>query len=57
MVCAHGQGGGVSQCGHYADKGGRGAVFREFVRTSFTNGPLDENVENSQGNILMHSVE
>jgi len=26
--------GGLSQCGHYSDKG-RGSIFRDFVRTSF----------------------
>jgi len=36
MVCPHGHGGGgLSQCGHFADKDG--SIFREFVRTSFMN--------------------
>jgi len=36
MVCPHGQGGwGLSQCGHFADKGGRGSICHNFVRTSF----------------------
>jgi len=39
MVCPHGQGGGegVSQCEHIVDKG-RGAIFRNFVQTSLTDG-------------------
>jgi len=31
--------GKLSQCGHFADKGD-GSVFRVFVHTSFTDGPL-----------------
>jgi len=27
MVCPHGQGGGFSQCGHFADKGSGGQFF------------------------------
>jgi len=39
MVCPHGQGRrGLRQCGHFADK--EGSIFRDFVRTSFTDGPL-----------------
>jgi len=37
MVCLHGQG-GLSQCGHLADKGG-GSNFRDFVRMSFMTAP------------------
>jgi len=39
MVCPHGKG-GMSQCGHFSDKGGWGQFFRDFVRTSFMDGPL-----------------
>jgi len=36
IVCPHGQGGGRSgQCGQ-----GVGSIFRDFVRTSFMDGPL-----------------
>jgi len=38
MMCPHGQGRGLSQCGHFADKGEE-SIFRDFVRTSFMNGP------------------
>jgi len=39
MVCSHGQGEGVlSRCGHFANKE-EGSIFRDFVRTSFMNGP------------------
>jgi len=31
--------GGLSQCRHFADKG-EGSIFRDFVRTSFMDGPL-----------------
>jgi len=34
MLCPHGKG-GVVQCG----QGGRGSIFRVFVRTSFMDGP------------------
>jgi len=34
MVCPHGQG-GLSQCGRFADKGGRESNFRDFLRTAF----------------------
>jgi len=38
MVYLPRQGGGVlSQCGHFADKGG-GVIFCDFVRMSFMNG-------------------
>jgi len=37
MMCPHGQG-GFSQCGHFSDKG-EGSIFRDFVWTSFMNGP------------------
>jgi len=30
--------GGLSQCGHYADKG-EGSIFRDFMRTSFMESP------------------
>jgi len=26
--------GGLSQCGHSVDNGGRGSIFRDYVRTS-----------------------
>jgi len=32
--------GGLSHCGHFADNGGRGSIFRNFVRTSFMDGLL-----------------
>jgi len=32
-------GGGLSQCGHFADKGDKESIFRDFVRTSFMDGP------------------
>jgi len=32
--------GGLSQCGNFADKGGGGSIFYDFVQTSFTDGPL-----------------
>jgi len=39
MVCPHRQKGrGLSQCGHFSDKG-EGSLFRDFVRTSFMDGP------------------
>jgi len=31
-------GGGLSQCGHFADKVEGGSSFRDFVRTSFMDG-------------------
>jgi len=38
MVCPHGQGReGVELV---SDKRGRGSIFRDFVRTSFMDGPL-----------------
>jgi len=38
MVCPHGQGEGwLSE--HFADNG-EGSIFRDFVRTSFMDGPL-----------------
>jgi len=42
IVCPHGQEvrREVSQCGHFADKCGRGLIFRDFVQTSFMDGPL-----------------
>jgi len=36
MVCPHGQG-WFSHCGHFSDK--EGVFFRNFVRTSFMEGP------------------
>jgi len=40
MVCPHGQGGGgLSQCGHFEDKGEGRSIFRDFLRTSFMDGP------------------
>jgi len=30
---------GLSQCGHFADKGVRESIFCDFVRTSFMDGP------------------
>jgi len=38
LVYPHGQG-GLSPCGHFTDKGGRGSIFRTFVQTSFMDGP------------------
>jgi len=38
MVCPHGQGGRVRQCGHFSDKG-EGSIFRDFVWTSIINSP------------------
>jgi len=39
MVCPHGQGGrGLSQCEHFVDSRW-GLIFRDFVRTSFMDGP------------------
>jgi len=36
MVCPLGLGGErLSQCGYFEDKGERGSIFRDFVRTSF----------------------
>jgi len=32
-------GGGLSQCGYFADKGGGGVNFLRFLRTSFMDGP------------------
>jgi len=37
-MSARTRGKGLSQCGHVADKG-KGSIFRDFVRTSFMNGP------------------
>jgi len=41
MVCSHEQGGGrdLSQCGYFTDKGERVLIFRDFVQTSFMDGP------------------
>jgi len=33
MMCQHGQG-GLSQFGHFSDKGREGLIFRDFVRTA-----------------------
>jgi len=38
MMCPHGQE-GLSQGGHFSDKGGGGQFFEIFVRTSFMDGP------------------
>jgi len=41
MVCPHGQGGRgeeIESVGIFADKGER-SIFRDFVRTSFMDGP------------------
>jgi len=39
-VCARTSGEmGLSQCGHFADKGGRDQFFAFFLRTSFMDGP------------------
>jgi len=34
------RGRGLSQCGHFTEKGGVGSNFRGFVRTSFMDGCL-----------------
>jgi len=34
------RGEGLSQCGHFADKGRGGSIFGDFVRTYFMDGPL-----------------
>jgi len=39
MVCQHGQS-GLSQCGHFADKGRGESFFLDFVRTSFMDASL-----------------
>jgi len=39
-VSARTKGRGLSQCGHFVDKGSGSSVFRDFVRTSFMHGPL-----------------
>jgi len=35
-----GGGGLMGQGGHFPNSGGKGAIFRDFVRTSFMDGPL-----------------
>jgi len=39
MVRPHGQA-GLSQCEDIVNKGGEGSIFRDFVLTSFMDGPL-----------------
>jgi len=39
-VSARTRGRGLSQCGHFSDKGEGGSIFRNFVRTSFMDDPL-----------------
>jgi len=40
LLCPHGQRGrGLRQCGHFLDKGEGRSIFRDFVRTSFMDGP------------------
>jgi len=51
VVCLHGQGGGgLSQCGHFADKGGGD---RDFLRASFMDAQIE--VSNYNQNIA-HSL-
>jgi len=38
-VSARKRGEGETQCGHFANKEGRKSIFRNFVRTSFMDGP------------------
>jgi len=44
MVCPHEQciGEGLFQCGYFSAKGKGMSIFRDFVRTSFMDGPLLE---------------
>jgi len=40
MVCPHGQGErGTESVRTFCVQGGRGSIFRDFVRTSFMDGP------------------
>jgi len=43
MVCPHGQRGrGIEPVRTFCGQGGRESIFRDFVRTSFMDGPLAE---------------
>jgi len=48
MVCPHGQE-GLSQCGHFSDKGEGGSIFRERSLWTASKGPSIKDVRSHEG--------